>query len=247
MAFFYFYFILYLAMSDSKLSIAHATKPYLFQNGFILADLPPDELKLILSSGEPIQGKRGEVLFKQGGFPASVIWLISGKAKIFQQTPGGQRQTLYVYSDADLIGYRQLIAEEAHPVSCILLEDSTYRLIPGETFRSFLNSSSFFARHVLTALTREFSVWMNRMTVFSQYSVRNRLVLALLILHEQYRMSGSTTGIFTMTRTELAEYVGASLETVVRSLNKLKSDGLVKIQGRNIRLPDPNGLLKMLK
>lgn len=234
-------------MADPKLSVALATRPYLFQNGFILADLPADEVELIQSGGEPIQGKRGDVLFRQGGFPKSAVWLISGKAKIFQQTPGGSRQTLYVYSDGDLLAYRQLITEETYPVSCALLEDSVYRLIPADLFRQLLNSSSFFARNVLIALTREFSVWMNRTTVFTQYSVRHRLVLALLILHEQYRLSGETHGAFTMTRTELAEYVGASLETVVRALNKLKTDNLVKIQGRNIRLADLNGLLKILK
>lgn len=49
-----------------------------------------------------------------------------------------------------------------------------------------------------------------------------------------------------MTRTELAEYVGASLETVVRALNKLKSQNLVKIQGRTIRLLDVGGLLEIV-
>ena len=84
------------------------------------------------------------------------------------------------------------------------------------------------------------------MTVFTTYSVRHRLVLVMLILHEQYRQSGSPPGMVTMTRTEIAEYVGASLETVVRALNTLKSDHLVEIQGRRIVLPDPVRLMSIL-
>jgi CRP-like cAMP-binding protein len=154
---------------------------------------------------------------------------------------------MYIYSDGDLLGHRQFIAEEAHPVSAVLLEDSTYTFIPGDTFRELLNTSTFFTRNFLTAIAREFTIWMNRMTVFSQYPVKHRLVLALLILHEQYRLSGSQPGVVTITRTELAEYVGAKLETVVRVLNTLKSDQLLNITGRRILLLNPIGLLDILQ
>lgn len=234
-------------MIDARLRIARATQPYLFQNGFILTDLPVKESALFRESARPEARKRGALLFRQGGFPKGAYWLLSGKVKIFQETPAGHRQTLYVYSEGDLIGYRQLIAEEAHPVSAIMLEDGMVGFIPGETFRALLDSSPFFARNLLTALSREFTVWMNRTTVFAQFPVRRRLVLALLILQEQYRRSGSPAGEVTMTRTELAAYVGASLETVVRALNTLKSANLVKISGRRLLLPDLGGLTDILE
>jgi CRP-like cAMP-binding protein len=98
---------------------------------------------------------------------------------------------------------------------------------------------------VLSALARDFTVWTNRMTVFTKFPVRRRLILAMLILHEQYRTSGSPSGMITMTRTELAEYVGASLETVVRVLNTLKTKGLLQISGRRIQIMDPGALAAM--
>lgn len=234
-------------MIDPNLSIARATQPYLFQNGFILTDLPVKDVALLRERAKIEDLKRGEILFRQGAFPKGAFWLISGKVKIFQETPAGQRQTLYIYSDGDLIGYRQLIGAEAHPVSAMLLEDATVGFISGETFRGLIDASPFFARNLLTALAREFTVWMNRMTAFAQSSVRHRLVLSLLILHEQYRRSGAPAGVVTITRTELAEYVGASLETVVRALHALKSAGLVRVSGRQILLPDPAGLVDILE
>ena len=232
---------------DSKKKILKATQPYLFQNSFIMTDLPEKDLLHIEKHAKPEFRKRGEWLFRQGTYPAGVYWLRSGKAKIFQGIEAGQRQTLYIYSDGDLIGYRQLIAGEPHPVSTILLEDSTVSIISGDIFRGLLASSPFFTRNVLSALAREFTVWMNRMNVYKKYPVRHRLALALLILHEQYRMSGSPQGIITMTRTELAEFVGASLETVVRAFNHLKSKNLVSIKGRQITLHDPVALVDILK
>ena len=234
-------------MSDIHIRIQQATQPYLFRNSVILTHLPAEDLELLDKKALPQEGKRGDILFKQGTYPNGVYLLVSGKVKIYQETLVGQRQTLYIYSDGDLIGYRQFISEEAHPVSAALLEDSRYRHIPGETFRGLLHSSTFFARNVLSALAREFTVWMNRMTVFTQFPVRHRLVLALLILQEQYRMSGSPPGEITITRTELAEYIGTSLETVVRALNTLKSAHLVEIHGRKILLADMTGLMDILQ
>jgi len=234
-------------MIDPNLRIARATQPYLFQNSFILTNLPAEDLKMLEDHAKPENGKRGDVLFRQGAFPNGVYWLISGKIKIFQETPTGQKQTMYIYSDGDLIAYRQFIADEPHPVTAVLIEESMYRFVPAEMFRGLLTSSPFFSRNILTALAREFTVWMNRMTVFSQYPVRYRLILALLILQEQYRMSGSEPGVVTITRTDLAEFVGAKLETVVRALNKLKAENLVSINGRKILLPDLDGLLDVLQ
>lgn len=234
-------------MANQHQEIAGVIQPYLFQNGFILADLPVKDLAVLQQNVQIVAHRRGEWLFRQGGFPKGAYWLISGKAKIFQEMPDGQRHTNYIYSNGDLIAFRQLIAGEVHPVSAALLEDSTVGLIPAETFRDLLNSSPFFTRNILTALAREFSVWMNRMTVFTQFPVRKRLVLALLMLHEQYRLSGNPVGVITMTRSELAEYIGASLETVVRGLHVLKERDLVRIHGRQIVLPNALGLLEILQ
>ena len=234
-------------MPDISSFISKTTRPYLFRNRGLLTELPEKELAIIKASAKTKVLKRGEVLFRQGTSPRSVVWLISGKAKIFQETPGGQRQTVYIYSDGDMIGYRQLIAGEVHPVSSILLEDSTIMLIPGATFKRLIDSSPPFARNLLTAIARDFTVWMNRTTVFTKYPVKQRLILALLILHEQYHTSGSPHGKITITRTELPEYVGASLETVVRVLNNLKKNDLVEIRGRRIILTNLKGLLEMFE
>lgn len=236
----------YVVGMDLADRITQATKPYLFQNSFILRDLPVRDLEVLEQNTESESKKRGEVLFRQGGYPKGVYWLISGKIKIYQGNAAGQRQTHYIYSDGDLIGHRQLIAEVEHPVSAALLENTVIRFIPGEVFRNLLSTSPFFTRNVLTGLAREFTVWVNRMTVFQHYPVRHKLILTLLMLYEQYRISGETPGLITITRTELSELVGASLETVVRILNKLKSANLIRISGRRITLLDPEGLLDLL-
>jgi CRP-like cAMP-binding protein len=233
-------------MRDQDVALTKIISPYLFRNQEWMDKLPLSDKDWLRQHGKLKKLKRGEWLFKQGTIPRQVVWLISGKVKILQETPGGQRQTLYIYSNGDLIGFRQLIAEELHPVSAVLLEDAEVILIPAISFKKLMEVSPAFVQGLLLALARDFTVWMNRMTIFTKFPVRHRLVLALLILHEQYRLSGSVNGEITITRTELSEYVGASLETIVRSLHGLKGKDLVQIKGRHIQIMDVSGLLALL-
>jgi|SRR5687768_14590978 len=230
---------------DSK--IAKATYPYLFKNSFILNDLPQQDLDVLQLHTKSEERKRGEILFRQGTFPTGAYLLVKGKVKIFQGEEKGNRQTLYIYSNSDLIAYRQLIADQPNPVSATLLEDSTLRFIPRDVFRLLIKTSPFFTRNVLSALAHEFTVWMNRMTVFKKFPVRTRLALTLLVLYEQYRASGASPRIITITRTELAEFIGASLETIVRTMNTFKTDKLVQVSGREITLTDLEGLLEIVQ
>ncbi len=232
--------------SSRSNKISAITQPFLFNNRFIFHDLPQQDQAKIEEQAKIENRKRGTTLFRQGTFPTGIYRLVCGKVKIFQSTKGGARQTMYIYSEGDLIGHRQLIAGEKNPVSAVLLEDTTLQYIPADAFRNLLATSPNFQRNMLTALAREFTVWTNRITFFQKFPVRHRLILALLILYEQYRTSGGKEGEITMTRTELAEYTGASLETIVRMLNKLKVDNLVVIKGRLIFIPDPLTLSRLL-
>lgn len=234
-------------MDTLRKRLIQATSPYLLKSGFKFADLPESDRIYLEQHSRQENRKRGEVIFKQGAYPVGAYHVISGKVKIYQGVEEGLRQTLYIYSDHDLIAYRQIIAGEVNPVSAALLEDSVLNFIPADVFRKLIASSPLFARNVLSTLAREFTVWMNRMTVFKQFPVRSRLALALLLLYEQYSQTSHPAGYITITRTELAEFVGASLETIVRNLNAFKRDGLVAIQGRQIILKDLKGILDIVQ
>lgn len=214
-------------------------RPFLVDNRDMLAHLPEQDRLILEQKAIPEEHKRGEWLFRQGGYPTGVFWLVSGKAKIFQGLQDGERRTLYLYADGDLIAYRQLIAEQPHPVSAVLLEDSVIRLIPADTFRGLIQTSPFFARNMLTGLAREFTVWINLLNAFKKYTVRQRIMLILLILHVQDGASAAPAGAVTLTRTDIAEFVGASLETVVRMLKTISADGLIGLDGREIAILEP--------
>lgn len=127
-----------------KKKIQEAVQPYLLQGNVIINELPEAEKAALKKFATTETGKRGQVLFKQGSFPKGVYWIVEGKVKIFQETHSGQRQTLYVYTENDLVGYRQFIADVTHPVTARFLEDTSYLHIPGHVFRNLIKDSPLF-------------------------------------------------------------------------------------------------------
>lgn len=181
------------------------------------------------------KAKKGKLIYREGSFPKGVYILLKGKVKIFQTTGDGREQILYIYSAGDMMGYRPLISNESHPVSAVALEECTFQFIPKEKFLRLLANSHELARILLISLSREFSVWVNNITVFAQQPVKVRVAIGLLVLQEKFRVKGKI-GEINLSRDDFAGYLGTVKETLVRVLQEFKKKGYVETQGRKIRI-----------
>jgi CRP-like cAMP-binding protein len=107
--------------------------------------------------------------------------------------------------------------------------------------------STMLAKILLRNLSSEFSVWINFITTFAQYSVKERLALSLLVLAEKYKRTkeGGLVEI-NLTRKDLASFSATSIETLARTLTKWKNEKLIATRGRKIIIKDPLRLSQMI-
>ena len=65
-----------------------------------------------------------------------------------------------------------------------------------------------------------------------------RLAVFLLDLSERYHQRGysSTEFVLRMTRQEIGSYLGINLETVSRVFSRFQEEGLLQVQGRQVKL-----------
>jgi CRP-like cAMP-binding protein len=159
----------------------------------------------------------------------------------------GREQIIYVANTGELLGYHAVLADERYPDSAAALEDSSIAFIPKEDFLSVLQQSEVLNRRLLQALSHEFAVLANSITMFAHKSVRERLAMQLIILREKYKVNyeqGMTVEI-TMSRDDLANLVGAAKENIVRLLSAFKAEGLIDTRGRKIIVKNVQGLLDL--
>ncbi|HLG02713.1 MAG TPA: Crp/Fnr family transcriptional regulator [Bacteroidia bacterium] len=217
---------------------------YFLNNKNFLEKLP-EKISAIMQAGiVRFRVKKGRVLFQENSFPKGIYILKKGKVKIYSVNRDGREQIMYIYCPGDIFGYRPLLYEGTHPVSAAALEESTCDLIPREIFIELVEKSPELMRVMLRLVSSEFPVWVNKINVFAQQSVKSRVALGLLIVEKKYKVKGQPTEI-NLSRDDFAAYVGTVKETLVRMLKEFKEKGILETQGRKIRILKPGALEKI--
>lgn len=223
-------------------------RKYNFISGSILEGLPKEELMFLKEEMLRREEKKNKILFREGTYPRGVFFLKKGKVKIYQTNADGKEQIVYIYTTGESFGYRPLLCDEPNAVSAKTLEECVFSFIPKETFISVLKKSPTLANKLLRNLSFEFSVWINTITAFTQKPVKERLALSLLILNEKFKRNGQTSKAapIKLSRIDLANYVGTSLETLVRMLRFFKDEKIIETKGRVIIICKHSELVKIV-
>lgn len=218
-----------------------------FKSESVFTDLPLDDLELLTANKTEQFYKKGEIIFREGGYPAGIFYVTDGKVKKYKLDNDGREQIIYVANTGELLGYHAILSEDRYPDSAAALEESRIAFIPKEDFLDTLQVSDVLSRRLLKTLSHEFAVLANSLTLFSQKSVRERLALQLIVLREKYKVNfqpGMPVEI-NMSRDDLASLVGTARENVVRVLSEFKEITIVETKGRKIIVHDVNKLIEI--
>jgi len=216
-----------------------------FKSESVFTDLPLDDLELLTANKTEQVYKKGEIIFREGGYPAGIFYITDGKVKKYKLDNDGKEQIIYVANTGELLGYHAILSGDRYPDSAAALEESRIAFIPKEDFLDTLQISDVLSRRLLKTLSHEFAVLANSLTLFSQKSVRERLALQLIVLREKYKVNfqpGMPVEI-NMSRDDLASLVGTARENVVRVLSEFKNVNIVETKGRKIIVQDVNKLI----
>jgi CRP-like cAMP-binding protein len=222
-----------------------ALKGYLFPSGIAWDRLTPATRAAFRQSGRKLSLKKKEVLFRQGSYPQGCYFLLSGKVKVYQLNYDGTIQILFIYGPGDAFGYRPILSNGYQPVSVAALEACQLLFIPRQDFQRILSRSVSLSNRLLISLSHEFTVLTNRMNILARRTIKERLALALLILQEKFRdpAAKDLAAPITLTRTDLAAFVGTSLENLIRTLHFFREKKLISLKGRAIVISRPENLL----
>lgn len=218
-----------------------------FRSDSILSGMSLDDLELLMAHRLEQVYKKGENIFREGGFPQGIFYIIEGVVKKFKMHDTGKEQIFYVAHTGELIGYHALLSEDRYPDSAAALEESRIAFIPKEDFLKALQASPGLNGRLLKTLSHEFAVLVNGLSLFTQKSVRERLALQLVVLREKYKVNfqPGTPVVINMSREDLANLVGTATENAIRILAEFKEEGILETKGRKIFIHDVTRLIKI--
>lgn len=136
------------------------------------------------------------------------------------------------------------IADERHACHAVALEDTEVCLLPLDQLETLAHHFRSMQHNLLQFLSREIGRDQNIMLLLGSLRAEERMAVFLLNLSERYRRHGYSPVEFLlrMTREEIGSYLGLKLETVSRLLSRFQAEGLLKVQGRSVKLLDMQAL-----
>jgi CRP/FNR family transcriptional regulator, anaerobic regulatory protein len=124
------------------------------------------------------------------------------------------------------------------------LEDSEFCVIPFDRMEALARQNGDFQHRLSLLLSREIARERRVMLMLGTMRAEQRLAAFLLDLADRYRARGysSCEFVLRMTREEIGSHLGLKLETVSRLFSRFHQEGLILVQGREVKLLDREAL-----
>jgi CRP-like cAMP-binding protein len=215
------------------------------ESSSIFKYLKPDEVISINFEKDFRQYKRGDILYQEGNRISGFYCVNSGIIKVFKTGFDGKEQIIRFAKQGDIIAYRSVLSNELACTSAKVIEDCRVCFIPSEILISFIKSNPNFALELVKLACHELGEANSFITDIAQKTVRERLAEVLLYLVNDFGLDNQQFLNISLTREELANIVGTATESVIRLLSEFKSDKLVELNGRRIKIINTKGLEKI--
>ena len=183
--------------------------------------------------------KKGQAIFYEGNQSHGLYCIYKGKVKLSKLGAGGKEQVVRFAKTHDILGYRSLFCNEPYQATAVAIEDSYICHLSKEKFVELMKTNPDLAWATSELLSSDLKRAEQHMINIAQKTVKERIVEALLLLYTTFGFEkGSNALDVFLTRTEIADIAGATTETTIRTLAQLNKEGVIKLEGRRIVIPN---------
>lgn len=204
------------------------------------------KLEAIVQQGKPLH--KGETLYKQGGDFQSVYAVRSGALKAYSVTSAGEEQVVGFYLPGEILGIDG-IAGHAYTSTAVALDTAAVCEIPFSQLAHLSRELPELQRQFFRIMSRGISDDQKLLTLISKNTADERVASFLLSLsarHVQRQLSGSRFQL-AMSRQDIGNFLGLTIETVSRVLSKFKKSNVIAVNGKDVNILDAATLKDIAK
>jgi CRP/FNR family transcriptional regulator, anaerobic regulatory protein len=173
--------------------------------------------------------------------------VVSGIASLTQTMEDGRRQMVGLLLPSDFVG-RPGRATAAFDVTATT--DLVMCCFRKKPFEELMTTTPHVAQRLLEMTLDELDAAREWMLLLGRKTAREKIASLVLIIARRdaalhlRRGSGKMAIDLPLTREEMADYLGLTLETVSRQISALRKDGVIELEGnRHVRIPDMDCLM----
>ncbi len=197
-----------------------------------------DKLDKIIQRGRPLQ--KGEHIYREGDQFTSVYAVRAGALKAYSLTDDGKEQVTGFYFPGEILGMDG-ISKNEYASSAKALETSAICEIPFERLGELSTRLPSLQRHFFQLMSQEIAQDQQLITMLSKNSAEQRVAALLLSISARNARRRLSANAFRlpMSRTDIGNYLGLTVETVSRVFSRFQKLGILAVDNKEIAIKDP--------
>lgn len=176
---------------------------------------------------------KGEMILMGDQFLDSLMIINQGKVKAFRYTGDGKEQILYIFTEGDFFGEKNLLRKQAVTYNVEALEETHICMIPNKSFGLLLKEFPDISLKIIEQLCNRIDRLENAIQNMGSKNVESRVNAVILEFSEKYGKE-QENGILIdlpLSREGIANYIGVTRETVSRKMSYLQEEGIIEMIG----------------
>ena len=196
-----------------------------------------EQLEEIIQRSRPLQ--KGEHLYRQDQPFGSVFAVRSGSVKAYAITDNGQEQVTGFYFPGEVLGMDG-IAKNKYASSARAMETAAVCEIPFDKLGELSQRLPNLQRHFFQLMSQEIAEDQQLLTLLSKNTADQRVATLMLSISARNKRRKLSAANFRlpMSRTDIGNYLGLTVETVSRVLSRFQKLGVLAVDNKEINIVD---------
>ncbi len=227
-------------LSELKQACSHCT----LQELCLPMGINEQEMQMLedmITRRRPIQ--RNEHLYRPGDKLTAIFAVRSGSIKTYALTEDGREQITGFHLPGELLGL-DAINEGLHPCAAKALETTSICEMPFDKLEELATRVPGLQHQLLRVMSRSIQSDEQFMTLLGKKSSEERLASFLLGLSHRFMQRGYSALEFnlSMSRNDIANYLGLAVETVSRLFSRFQSADILEVNRKLVNIKDLGAL-----
>lgn len=222
-----------------------------FERVPLLRALAPADRELLAPYAELRIASRNEALFREGQPSGELAFVVRGRMKMVKAAASGRQTILEMAGPGDLLCANAALGFQPYCCTAICMEDGTeIFVLPRRDLLALVERNPSVAQAFIRELTTRGANMCRRVEELAGAKVEQRIATLFVKLLDRAGVplqDGGTRIPIALSRQDIADLCGTTLETAIRVMSMLRKKGIVKAAARGFIVPDRRAVAALLK
>jgi len=187
-----------------------------------------DDLDAVRRAGSNIRFSRGETIFSEGDAAEYAYSVMTGAVRLCKHMADGRRQISQFLLPGDFFSFAEM---SEHSFTAEAVADTVLACYPQRQIQRMADERPALRRHFGSLLAHRVRDVQNHLVVLGRQTAKEKVASFLVMLIERSRAQDGSRLELPMTRQDVADFLGLTIETVCRVLSAMRRTKLIAIPG----------------